>query len=165
MPLLVAVGDRFEREIKTHTREDRPIKNTQVLETVTNFTKSSDDDQLKEYSPIAVRTDGPAPHYNCHGLTFAGRRTGITESQSILDVLREDGYQEVKSSEILPGDVIVYFGEDNDVEHSGVVLQVAGKEIKIPVVLSKWGRGSECVHLANRCPYSMSKCRFYRVKG
>jgi hypothetical protein len=45
-------------------------------------------------------------HYNCHGLTFASRRTRIYDVQQVL---AEDAYEHIPLNEVEPGDVIVYF--------------------------------------------------------
>lgn len=35
--------------------------------------------------------------------------------------------------------------------------------IKIPVIVSKWGKYSEFIHRANNCPYDYSRTKFFRV--
>lgn len=80
-------------------------------------------------------------------------------------MLKDDGYEEVDAGEYRPGDLIVYFGETGDIEHSGIVVEFAPDDLrlKIPRVLSKWGVGSEWVHPANDCPYSFANVKYYRV--
>src|SRR5260370_1084878 len=48
-----------------------------------------------------------APGYNCHGLTFASRRTTIWRADEVRKILAHDGYQRIDPKEILPGDIIL----------------------------------------------------------
>jgi len=111
----------------------------------------------------AVFREPPNPIYNCHGLTFASRRTSITDNRALQTILNDDGYQKVSLADVLPGDIILYYSEDGDVEHSGVVISKPDSQLKIPLVLSKWGRFKEVVHHANYCPYDFSNVSYYRV--
>jgi hypothetical protein len=77
-------------------------------------------------------------------------------------ILKDDSYDEVPAKDAMPGDVILYFHE-GDIEHSGVVVSEPGT-LLVPYVCSKWGKYSEVVHLANRCPYSFELTKYYRVK-
>src|SRR6266446_4082298 len=43
---------------------------------------------------VRPRTE-PCPRYNCHGMTFAGRRTGISSPLTVRQMLHEDRYIEV----------------------------------------------------------------------
>lgn len=119
--------------------------------------------ELEEKHNRAVFREPPNPIYNCHGLTFASRRTGITDNNALKTILHDDGYQEVERADVLPGDIILYYYEDGDVEHSGVVISKPVSQLKIPWVLSKWGRFKEVVHYANDCPYEFRNAKYYRV--
>jgi len=101
------------------------------------------------------------PAYNCHGLTFASRRTCIHEPSDVREILKQDGYKRVTDEKsVMAGDVIIYLS-NGDIEHSGVVLMLDGF---VPLILSKWGQtGPEVVHRANDCPYDYSVHEFYRV--
>src|SRR5262249_50698196 len=94
-------------------------------------------DRLKAEYPAAVHRDvGPSARYNCHGLTFAARRTGIASSAQVQRILNHDGYRELKMTERpSPGDIAIY-REDGDIVHSGIVL---GFKDNVPLVLGKWG--------------------------
>lgn len=113
----------------------------------------------KRYPNATHRPCGPSRKYNCHGLTFAARRTWIWKASEIAKVLRDDEYQEVDLKEILPGDIAVYYS-NGDAEHSGVVMRTA----PVPVILSKWGVGQEVLHNVNDCPYDSSKVVYYRIR-
>ena len=119
--------------------------------------------ELEERFDKAVFREPPNPIYNCHGLTFASRRTGITDNDALQTILNDDGYHKVALADVLPGDIILYYHEDGDVEHSGVVISKPEGPLKIPLVLSKWGRFKEVVHYANNCPYDFRNVKYYRV--
>lgn len=105
-----------------------------------------------------------SPIYNCHGMTFASRRTAIIDNSTIEQILNEDKYTQIPTEQVLPGDVILYVHEDGDIEHSGIVVEPPTQQnLNIPLVLSKWGRYLESVHLANRCPYDSNDIRYYRI--
>ena len=105
------------------------------------------------------RPVGPCGTYNCHGLTFAARRTQITEADEIAKILREDEYEQVQGSDLMPGDVAIYF-VDGDAEHSGIVIE---KGLLVPKILSKWGVCQEVIHWLAECPYSTQDVRYYRI--
>lgn len=79
------------------------------------------------------RPVNPSRKYNCHGLSFASRRTWIFESQEIAKIIKDDEYEEVQYNDIKPGDTAVYY-VDGDAEHSGIVVSV--DELKVPTILS-----------------------------
>lgn len=112
-----------------------------------------------------VWRSGPTARYNCHGLTFAARRTCIYESEAIAQILQEDGYVEVSAESVLAGDIILYISSDNDVEHSGIVIEAPNNNLlNVPLVLSKWGAFAELIHRANNCPYTFANAKYYRVR-
>ena len=97
-------------------------------------------------------------------MTFASRRTGIYERSEIEKILADDGYVEIPLSKTIAGDIIIYFGEDGDAEHSGVVVTSAGEsQLGVPRVLSKWGKYAEFVHWANQCPYTLTFAKYFRI--
>ncbi|MHB0914213.1 MAG: hypothetical protein ACYC5A_02145 [Thermoleophilia bacterium] len=107
---------------------------------------------------------GPTSRYNCHGLTFASRRTQIFTNDAINQILQEDGYEEVRFENVIVGDVIVYYGELGDIEHSGIVisLELFEGRINVPIVCSKWGSYNEIIHKFDECPYEPN-VKFYRI--
>ncbi len=118
---------------------------------------------LRNYPEAKVRND-PTPIYNCHGLTFASRRTAIIDAQEIWNIIKDDNYNQITTDEVLPGDIILYFSDDGDIEHSGVVIIEPNKsDFKIPIIISKWGCGHEFIHSATFCPYSKSNMKYYRI--
>lgn len=102
--------------------------------------------------------------YNCHGLTFASRRTGIWDAESVTKILKMDGYEKIQPSDVLPGDVLLYVSAEGDIEHSAVVVIKPTREsLNIPIVFSKWGIGPEFIHPANNCPYAFNNHEYYRI--
>jgi hypothetical protein len=148
--------------IIVQTRAGGDVPNCQVR-TITLFLRRQDEGTLKKHQVIAQRS-GPTGMYNCHGLTFASRRTAIEETKEIARILLEDELDEVKLRDVKPGDIVVYWDKTGDAEHSGIVVTNPDDQLGIPMVCSKWGGGSEVLHWLNRCPYDASGTRFYRVR-
>ena len=159
-------GETPRLSIALETRRKSSIKNTQSRD-ITPLYKTVDRKYRLQYrnQPHQFRTPGPSAVYNCHGLTFASRRTTVWESSEIAKILDEDDYKEVKEKNILPGDLAVYYAlEDGDPQHSAIVLkteEVAG--VRQIWVLSKWGHCSEVNHWLWQCPYEKCTIRFYRI--
>jgi hypothetical protein len=110
-----------------------------------------------------VLRPGKILRYNCHGLTFASRRSWIDDKEAVSRILSEDGYDEVKLvAEVMPGDVVVYFDKYGRADHSGVVVEAPGL-LPIPKVVSKWAWAYEVIHWANQCPYEMQDVRYFRI--
>lgn len=160
---IILPGDTkpFERSIRLDTTLGNPIENSQILE-ISAFEKNQFSALTKWNQSGTLRTH-PTPRYNCHGLTFASRRTGIFDSEVINKILDEDGYEEVLAKQALPGDVIIYFAADGDTEHSGIVVSAPANEFGVPKVISKWGKYAEFIHWANNCPYTFATARYYRI--
>ena len=118
----------------------------------------------KQY-PLAKFKENLTPVYNCHGLTFASKRTWIYLPSEVEKILKDDKYIEIKSeNDVLPGDVVIYYDNDG-ASHSGMVIQVdlpaTLHDLVNIVVLSKWGRLKEVIHNVNYSPYSLSITKKY----
>lgn len=149
-----------EKQLRLDSSLGNPIDNGQYNEI--------SDYELSQYSKIKTdnilhRRCEATARYNCHGMTFASRRTGIYESSVVAQVLKEDGYSEISQNKVLPGDVIVYYSDDGDAEHSGVVVSLPDGTFGIPQVMSKWGKYAEFIHWANQSPYSFAVVKYYRI--
>ena len=109
-----------------------------------------------------LRTD-VSPAYNCHGLTFASRRTSLQPDvlQTILD---DDRYGAIDIRDARAGDIIVYYSDDGDATHSGIVIESGGTP-PVPKIVSKWGKGPEFIHRYSDVPpiYGTNH-RFYRCR-
>jgi hypothetical protein len=121
-----------------------------------------------EFPGIKRRTQTPTGEYNCHGLVFAARRTAVWEPDQVKEILKDDGYQLIPDDEVLPGDIALYISAKGAIDHSAVVVELAGKDalFKIHKVFSKWGPWVEVVHWANECPYAREPdviIRYYRL--
>ena len=149
-------------ELALETAEKNKIPNAQSKELSSQDLLQVTDIEKKWGDKIIPRS-GPTPIYNCHGLVFASRRTGIFDNSSIRQILEDDRYHEIQKEDTLPGDIVIYFNK-GDIEHSGIIITVPSENLlKIPLVYSKWGKYSEVIHLQNQCPYNLSEIKYYRV--
>jgi hypothetical protein len=117
------------------------------------------DDYRKDYPGGRHRPTSSSRKYNCHGLTFASRRTWIAKALEVKKILEEDEYVLVNVQDVMPGDIVVY-SQNGDAEHSGIVIASGF----VPVILSKWGPAHEVIHKVNDCPYNSMEIKYYRVK-
>ena len=114
-------------------------------------------EQLGRFT-AAERLGEACPVYNCHGLTFASRRTQVTAA--VTPILGEDGFEKVEERNAQVGDIVIYADARGAVIHSGFVVGTDRVEIVqgskptiIPRIWSKWGKGHEWVHPVGECPY------------
>ncbi|RXK86870.1 hypothetical protein [Filimonas effusa] len=122
---------------------------------------------FEEDYPAAVFKGQPTAIYNCHGMTFASKRTGIYEEAELLKILIDDNYVEIRElKDVLPGDIVLYY-EDNKITHSGTVCRieesVANYDLRHIFVISKWSKHKEVVHNVNYSPYSSGLKRYWRI--
>lgn len=106
--------------------------------------------------------------YNCHGLTFASRRTQVSVSNEVAQVLAMDDYLPVRLTDVAVGDIVIYRAQETgEIEHSGIVVDPGrgGNLIQIPLILSKWGSGKEMIHKSNDCPYVPATIEYYRIES
>ncbi|RCK40015.1 hypothetical protein [Thalassospira xiamenensis] len=146
-------------ELKLETRKQQQISNAISLEQAQAGIQFQVDDLKKKHLGATHRTNAPCTTYNCHGLTFASRRTAISDSKEIAKILHDDGYIVVEPTKVLPGDIVVYY-RDGAADHSGIVTEIGGMA---PKILSKWGYCHEVVHFLNDCPYETKDVKYYRI--
>lgn len=147
-------------EIATETAAKWSIPNRQQTDLSGNEDLIAD--LFKARHGVVMRTR-PNPTYNCHGLTFASRRTCIDDKQSIARILKDDSYREVQLAEVLAGDVVIYFDQsDGHACHSGIVVELSITLPRRALVVSKWGMNGEFLHWADRSEYG-TNYKFYRV--
>lgn len=150
------------RQLQMHTAQGRQIDNEQFDE-ISHFERNQFPVFERQYSLGCEVCAGPSPRFNCHGLTFASRRTGIFESGTLEQILNEDGYEEIQPNKVKPGDVIVYYA-DGDFEHSGLVVESPSpSRLNVPMVRSKWAKYKEIIHPGNQRPYHFGNVRYFRV--
>ncbi len=106
---------------------------------------------LLQQHPQARQRTQACPVYNCHGLTFACRRTKVLYRKDIDLILNDDGYREVSLEDVLPGDVVIYFSAEGDPNHSGIVVEMEDT-LHVPRICSKWGYAGEFVHVLHDVP-------------
>lgn len=148
------------------TRECNQIENWYDPSEVTGFDIQIAQ-SLKVKHPVAIhRSTSVSYGYNCHGLTFASRRTQITDAQEVRKIIANDGYsQVVDRNSVSPGDIVLYISRDGDIEHSGLVVEVRKNElIPLVMVLSKWGAAHEVIHGLSDCPYDARQVEYYRME-
>ncbi len=115
--------------------------------------------------PRAWQRRPPSGQYNCHGLSFANRRTGIHDQTAVEKVLEDDGYRAIRLAEVEPGDLVVYYVGD-EVTHSGVVLEVVTGAPETPTlrelkIVSKWGQAGEYIHRTREGPYAQHDLMYW----
>lgn len=146
--------------IRLETSQRRGIDNGQDSK-ISCFERNWAKDWMKMFPRIKKRTE-PSPVYNCHGMTFASRRTKICKSSSINDILQDDKYEEIASNDVLPGDIVIYYSDLGDPNHSGLVVENGGL---MPLICSKWGNGGEFLHYLSDCPRLYGPIhKFYRCR-
>ena len=159
-PKIIIHGERHQTKITIQTRKCTDIDNVQEHD-LTPFYLHQVEELNKEYEGTPVTfVNNASPIYNCHGLTFGSRRSMIWEPQEIMKIIEEDDYVMVDMKDVREGDIIIYFADNGDAEHSGLVI---GEELGLPLILSKWGPGREAVHIYVQCPYKSDNVRFYRI--
>lgn len=151
--------------IAVETRQKTSIENEHDPSPPSPGDQMQADALRQRYSGAVHRPTAVGTTYNCHGLTFASRRTQIWKTSEVRKILAEDGYVRVpQQADVLPGDIVLYVDESGDIEHSGIVLHKEDLGL-LPIVkiLSKWGSAHEVIHGHMDCPYSLRSLEYYRV--
>lgn len=160
-----ASGVPKHTEIDLRTRLNQKIDNLQPWSYAPIEWKMLFDPDNPYEKAGAERVGEVCPVYNCHGLTFASRRTQIEGSDATIRmILEDDGFREIPDKSVSAGDVVIYYGEVGEVIHSGIVIRVEKFDIPRIWIWSKWGKGFEWVHPLTVCHYNFSAYRFYRLK-
>ncbi|MBM3303001.1 MAG: hypothetical protein FJY85_24020 [Deltaproteobacteria bacterium] len=150
------------RAIRLQTSKGTEIPNSQEAE-ISAFHRNWSQRLVKQFPGVRFRTPASAM-YNCHGLTFASRRTNIDRTPAIQDILADDRYEPVDPREALPGDVVLYYSEEGEANHSGIVVEMP-QDIKVPIICSKWGTAGEVIHSLKRCPSAYGPTvKFFRCR-
>jgi hypothetical protein len=164
MSVIILPGEAHRQSIALQTRQKWDIPNSQSFEV--SFRDEVDLREFKRRYPHTLFRTGAIPIYNCHGLTFAARRSCISETTAIQRIVSDDHYELVSQKEVQPGDIILYVSaDDGDIEHSGIVIEPPNDPLFQPRVWSKWGFGAEVIHYAGQCPYDFSQPRYYRIRS
>ena len=148
--------------IRLETSKRRGIDNHQDRQ-ISTFEENWARDLPKQY-PLAKPRTGMSAEYNCHGLTFASRRTHIIDWGELLKIIDDDNYEEIPLDEVKAGDIVIYL-RDGDANHSGIIVDYTHNVTLLPMVCSKWGIGGEFIHallmrpLAYGPDYKFFRCR------
>ncbi|HRH48337.1 MAG TPA: hypothetical protein PLP23_06285 [Panacibacter sp.] len=155
-------------EIVMQTMAKRPIKNKQIKNLNRNPLFNRTIDLLKEEHICTERPNTITGIYNCHGMTFANRRTGIDEDSELNKIFQDDNYREIRLDLLLCGDTALYIKQNGAYSHSGIVVSIPenlSEHNKIEIkILSKWGDGFEAIHALYQCPYFESTIKFLRCQ-
>lgn len=141
-------------ELALETRTGKPIPNIQKLPQAPEAIRAAVDMFTRNYPGIRVRSLSST--YNCAGLVFATRRTGI-EMVHLPLIMTEDGYKKVlKPSEVRVCDIVIYRKEpDGPIRHIGIVVELAFDiENATPrfQIVSQWGYNGEYLHEESEVP-------------
>lgn len=153
--------DVLENSIVLQTCKGTNIKNV-IYSELPSFRYEKNEELCRKKFPRAIIRRGASVRYNCHGLTFANRRTCIEDSDDLLTILGDDEYKKISLNETSRGDIIVYKDND-DIDHTGIIIDIKKvKSIIVPIIMSKWGaRHAEYIHPYNHCPYNKSNIEFW----
>ena len=149
--------------IVVQTSKGNDILNSRDEVNDSPFFKHSIESLKQKFSNLTFKSE-PSSTYNCHGMTFANRRTNIFEISEIGKILNDDRYIHVNLKEVLPGDIALYYSEDGDIEHSAIVIQKPDNDLNVAFVISKWGSLHEVIHPIYICPYDTSNIRYFRCR-
>lgn len=142
------------RSIALATRIGREIPNEQIPEMAPVVVARLQKIFRSRYPALRERRP-PSGLYNCHGLTFANRRTGIYDPQLIELLLQDDGFRKIGLRQVEPVDLVVYYDE-GEVSHTGIVLEVIEGEppsLRVARLVSKWGQAGEFIHTVTEGEY------------
>jgi len=160
---IITPGQIAGHDLPLFTSLRNRIPNDQLAE-ISAYERNLFADIAQDFGARAEFRGFASPTYNCHGLVFASRRTAIHDSAAISMILHDDGFEPIAQSATLPGDVVIYFSDNGDAQHSGIVIGKPTAPFMIPLVLSKWGKFSEVLHLSTVCPYDLVDIRYFRVE-
>jgi hypothetical protein len=148
--------------ITTHDSENHYINNFQSKILLTSEINSAKRLESSFKSKFQGNLD---PFYNCHGLTFASKRTGIYNDEDIYQILRNEYIPIKLEKDVLIGDVVIYYNaEESQIMHSGVVVLAEHGDIGINIkVYSKVLKAREIVHDRRECPYYFGVIKYFRI--
>jgi hypothetical protein len=147
----IELGTRRQRQIKNEINRE-PAHDGALLEIQAH---------RRNYRDAIHRKVGPCRTYNCHGLTFASRRTWIDKPTEVQKILDDDDYESIPKFEVERGDIAIYTLR-GEICHSGIVVEI--DDLKGPRVLSKWALLHEVIHFAWECPYNEAAITYWRVR-
>lgn len=88
-----------------------------------------------KFKPIlVVKNISPKKSWDtdCHGQTFTKGKYWI-DNQYVKNILKDDGYKQVKKSDLKVGDIVIYTDKDGNVQDSRTVSKIDAKTKEITV--------------------------------
>lgn len=144
---IIGIGQPYDpRSIPLATRTGRYIPNARRQQLAPSIMRAAVEAHIKHHSSLQVRS--VTSFYNCVGMVFASRRT-VVDEEYLAVFLKEDGYQRVRETEVVPGDIVIYKNTRGEMIHVGVVVEhtpdveAASWRTRI---LSQWGADGEYFH-------------------
>jgi len=161
------IGDQPEvTGITLVTAAGNPIDNYRIF-SLSQFERNQFNDYNQSKYLLTTFRCNPSPEYNCHGMSFASRRTNIDKATVIRTILADDKYKRIDNiKETLIGDIVLYVSvSDGDIMHSGtlVLCEHSDADLSNIRVLSKWGKYKEAIHPLRETGYKDYKLEFYRL--
>ena len=152
-----------ERKIKLQKRKGNDIHNV-ICSEISSFTRNQFDKVESKY-PNTEKLTEPSGIYNCFGMMFASRRCWVERIQDVITIIEDDNYREIELNTIRPGDLIVYYSDNGEPIHSGLIVEIINEHplLLTPIVRSKWGCYGERKHNFNDCPYALSTKKYFRI--
>ena len=154
-------GERDCRAIKLATCKGTWIRNRRRIEWAPAGLREAAKLERERHPNATLRSSTAI--YNCMGLVFASRRTGVFMDQ-LETIIEDDGYEKLSNlNEIQIGDIVFYKHKDQ-VTHVGIVAHVESISTSGPpviTVLSKWGVHGEYVHSVNDVPDEYGEVKEY----
>ena len=97
--------------------------------------------------------DYPTAAYNCHSFAWYNRVYEDNDKwiDNISGFINDATCTQIAIDYIQENDIIVYYDQNNNVLHSGVIYEITDN-IEDLVVLSKWGQGVACIHSVDDVP-------------
>jgi hypothetical protein len=109
------------------------------------------DDRAAHPSIPAAGNSPPTNSYDCHGLTFKGKKLWIDDDQ-VDKILTDQEWKAPADGKAKVGDIVVY-RKAGKVTHTGVVTMVDQNGM-VTQVLSKWGARGDYKHAPDDVPAS-----------
>jgi hypothetical protein len=167
-PSIGGFKPRPKRSIVVQTATGRDIDNSQQDE-IAQVDINIHADLAKKAFKSEYHGEASAM-YNCHGLTFASRRTGIF-TDGVVEMILAEEYQEIKEHKHAHvGDIVVWIDNDGQITHSAFIVKIEPEKITPGVfpkirVLSKTRIFKEICHDIHDSPPAYgSQKRIYRIK-
>jgi hypothetical protein len=115
-----------------------------------------------------AQTGPPTGRYNCHGLTFASRRTniphpGMDDAGLVAQILQEDQCVQIAEIDAREGDVVLWrLGAL--VPHTGIVAHVQREPFRAILAVSKWGALGEYIHHPLNSPFDGCAVEYWGMR-